>query len=545
MANNLFINPDGTVGGTKKKQNVTDITQQGSGVSSLVGGNLGNIFGSNKTVDPRATGITPEQSNLTATAGLTAPPVPTNASKLSDLPPTPEISTETLGTQTTPITVPTPEVTPAPTITPPPPPTPAPPAPPEEKTDPYALLKEYQDNLQAPSSTADAFEQAQKGADILAKQEVANQINAQITGVINEGRQAKLQLESSASGKNVTTSFLGRQQQEIDRQTAIKALPLQMQAEIANNNLSAAQSHLETLFKLKSDDATNMMNFRNKQAETIYNVATAEQKNQIDAKIREENREFQVQQANITNARNVANSILSNQPQLASQMSQIDWASPTAQADFAKLQAQVSKDPMLVLDRKVKEAQLRKINAEIAGIGQPSASELKAINEAIRNAEASIPVATAKVKTVDELLVHRGMAGTVGAYGVTRWTPFTIDKADKQSFAGEVHRLVSGLSLDSLIDAKSRGATFGALSDREMTILSNAATAINDWEIKDKNGVGKGRWAIDEASFKVELNRIKDLTNQALLRYQGSLFNQEEQSLLDNIYNNQEASVYY
>ena len=484
---------------------------------------------------------------------------PLNADRLSDLPPLQEsvITSDTLTNNAPIVTVPEPVISEAPVVPPPPPvslgataPTATPEAPKEPASDPFANLKDFLGDVTPPESTADAFLEAQQSSDIIARQQKASQINAQINNIIAQGRQAQLQLESDASGKNVTTAFLGRQQQEINRQVAIQVLPLQMVAEIANNNLIAAQSNLETIFKLRSDDAKNKNDFNNNLARIVFDVASKEQQNIIDASVRQDNRDFQILQANISNARNVANSILASEPELSAEMAKIDWTSPNAQQDFASLQSQVSKDPMLVLDRKVKEAQLRELQVETAQIGQPSKAELKAIAEATKQAELSLPVARAKVESIDNLLVHDGLNTSVGTSTLSRRFFGLGGLADKltgasQSFAGEVHRLVSGLSLDSLISAKARGATFGALSDRELTVLSNAATAINDWEIKDKNGNGKGVWNIDEKSFRTELNRIKELTNLAIIRSEGSLLDSEEESLLDSVLINQEDSSFF
>ena len=67
---------------------------------------------------------------------------------------------------------------------------------------------------------------------------------------------------------------------------------------------------------------------------------------------------------------------------------------------------------------------------------------------------------------------------------------------------------MSGLSLEALIEAKSRGATFGALSDTEMQILASAASKIGTWRnVKDGRVTG---YDASESSFKEELNNIRN-----------------------------------
>lgn len=76
------------------------------------------------------------------------------------------------------------------------------------------------------------------------------------------------------------------------------------------------------------------------------------------------------------------------------------------------------------------------------------------------------------------------------------------------SFISSVEQLVSQGTLKSLIDAKSQGATFGALSDRELGILANAFSQIGTWRV-EKNGRVIG-YNVDSATMKKELNKIQE-----------------------------------
>jgi len=84
--------------------------------------------------------------------------------------------------------------------------------------------------------------------------------------------------------------------------------------------------------------------------------------------------------------------------------------------------------------------------------------------------------------------------------------PFT---GRRSIFLGKANQLVSNLALSKLIEAKSQGATFGALSDREMDILKSAQTALGTWEIRDKDGRVTG-YKTTEKGFKNELQRLID-----------------------------------
>ena len=60
-----------------------------------------------------------------------------------------------------------------------------------------------------------------------------------------------------------------------------------------------------------------------------------------------------------------------------------------------------------------------------------------------------------------------------------------------------------------MINAKSRGATFGALSDNELQVLASAGTKIGTWAIKDKNGQVTG-YNTNETNIKKELDKINN-----------------------------------
>ena len=84
----------------------------------------------------------------------------------------------------------------------------------------------------------------------------------------------------------------------------------------------------------------------------------------------------------------------------------------------------------------------------------------------------------------------------------------------KQDFIASVEQLVSGLSLDALIEAKERGATFGALSEGEMQILASSASKIGTWKVtKDGNVTG---YNTSQSAFKKELDNINRMLSRGL-----------------------------
>lgn len=111
------------------------------------------------------------------------------------------------------------------------------------------------------------------------------------------------------------------------------------------------------------------------------------------------------------------------------------------------------------------------------------------------------------ISMIDKLINHPGLNSSVGPNGLSR-----IAVADafgnKSDFIAGVQQLVSQQTLNNLINAKAQGATFGALSEGELKILQSAATKIEPWVVKDKNGNVTG-FNVSEKAFKAELERIK------------------------------------
>lgn len=138
------------------------------------------------------------------------------------------------------------------------------------------------------------------------------------------------------------------------------------------------------------------------------------------------------------------------------------------------------------------------------------------------------------ITKVDDLLENRGKAGSVGAYGIARRTPFFVDAAAKRDFVAGVQNLTSSLTLDKLIAAKASGATFGALSDEELKLLADSATKISNWEKKDDKG--NVYYDISEDLFNKELNRIKDYIEADIVRSGGTLVDDEDEAEIRNIY---------
>jgi hypothetical protein len=196
-------------------------------------------------------------------------------SEVADTSSNPVIPVSTLTTPTPAITVPTPPVTV------------------DSSTD---LFNKYISNQPAPVNTSDLYAQANQAAGIQDKTQIVNDLSAQVNKINADAQAAQQTLESQSAGKDVTSAFLGKQQQEISRQAAIKALPLSAELSAAQGNLKAAQDNVNTLYKLKSEDATNQYNYKTNLLKSVYDFADKTQQSKLNALQKEADNKFKLEQ---------------------------------------------------------------------------------------------------------------------------------------------------------------------------------------------------------------------------------------------------------
>ena len=89
----------------------------------------------------------------------------------------------------------------------------------------------------------------------------------------------------------------------------------------------------------------------------------------------------------------------------------------------------------------------------------------------------------------------------------------------KDEYLSKVKQFFASDVLQSLIDAKAKGATFGALSDSELAQLKNASNALAGRAVYDWENIIWFKWS--EESFKEELQKLAVKTQDAINRMTG------------------------
>lgn len=349
----------------------------------------------------------------------------------------------------------------------------------------------------------------------------SNQLNA-----ITSSRDAEI-LKLEGQGRGQTQGFIGGEQARINREAAIVALPVQAQLAAAQGNLELAQSRVNTLFQIKSQDISAQNSYKTNLANSVMQYANAAQQNILNAKLGDIQKQEAAQQQAIQDAKQIAlQAIEYGQSSLASRIMGLDPKSPTYAADVRNVMAQLRK-PVAATAPKAptlqnfgtSDAPIWKEYDYNTGTWKSVDGVTSSTNQVERNKTIADELAT-KITNIGNLKRHKGLNSAVGAVGLGR-VGFTDAFGAKDEFIGKVEQLVSKEFLDTLISAKAEGATFGALTKPEQDALTNAATAIGQWRMTDKETGKTTGYDIDETSFKNELSTLLTLATKAESRARG------------------------
>jgi len=423
------------------------------------------------------------------------------------------------------------------------------PAPAEQPTWYNKILSDLKP--ETPTSVTKQYEEAQKSSGITEATAARNAekmkldvLNAELKGITDAGTAQKLSLEGQ--GRGIPQSIIGGQQAKIDRETAIKALPLQakilaQQAMFTNSEatLTSAKDKLDTTFKLMSEDATRNSDYKMKLYDSAMAVATEAQKQALQ----EKKDALTTNTSTLTNAINNAQSI----SKLAWEGGDYDTAaaitgitqpnpnSPTFAKDLIDYNAKISEMQRKMkgtnLDAQYKQLQIQKLQKELGDSGSsanasdllayaqdmvssgkmPSVSELK--NAGLTAGMVS-QIAKELPKTSGEIVdnntgVKSGKLSSaqIDSYGALKDLTNKLEEA-KNKFAELNTGLLAGLS-KTLVYTKAQ-QEYDILKNEIVDLLSRARSgaALTETEIKTYADKLPGRF---NASFWLGGNGVTSL----------------------------------
>lgn len=164
----------------------------------------------------------------------------------------------------------------------------------------------------APTNPANTLNALNTQYGITDKTTNVNNLTAKLNAITSNATAAKTSLDSQAAGKDITTAFLGKQQQEIDRQALIQATPIKMQLDMAQGDLASAQNTVNTLYNAETKYQADLYNWKqgiidkisqyaDKQQQAALEIKKTQLQNDFTANQNELNRQNQITLKNLEN----------------------------------------------------------------------------------------------------------------------------------------------------------------------------------------------------------------------------------------------------
>jgi len=204
----------------------------------------------------------------------------------------------------------------------------------------------------------------EKAAKEAAAREV-NQYQSQLNGIVAQRDAQVLQLREVGSQNGVTEAVYGGQKATIEREAAIRALPVSAQLAAAQGNLELAQDNLNTLFKLRVNDANATFEYKNKIIDSVMKYATASEQRVFEQKKLDASNALDQKKTNLSSMNEWAKIAL-GQPSVMTQFTSLDPSSSTFQKDLAAVQSQVV-DFKGILERQKLQADIDEKNRKTGG----------------------------------------------------------------------------------------------------------------------------------------------------------------------------------
>jgi hypothetical protein len=377
----------------------------------------------------------------------------------------------------------------------------------------------------------------EQGANVYKQQvEETNLKIAQITGEINAFDSTTSTGLNGISDQAIPTGLLTGQSSAYQRQrdSGRAALASELSSYAAlqqaySNNLEIATNLAEASVEYKWNGITTKLSALQVQlgiAKEVMDTADAKQLNIVNLLLQDQ----QNQIAEKKDTENQINSILISAAANGAPLSLIQSAKNAGSAAGATVVLQQYLKTATTNDNATKTITVK--NADGSEQVYQFNTATNAYDIPIGNGSSNVSANVAKIETatatktlVDKILNNSALNNAVNPNAVASFKDniFTFDNwnGNTQTFLGDMQKLTSQSTIDTLLNLKQAGGTLGALSDSERLMLQTAATSLNAWAILDKNGKAKG-YNISETSFKEELNRIKTLAEKAIEKAGGS-----------------------
>lgn len=432
-------------------------------------------------------------------------------------------------------------------------------------------------------SAGETSKKAQMEADpaLQIKRQQVQDLSSQLNAIIAEQKTIPLQIQEMAKGQGVTAGGMAPIEVAQLRQNAIKALGISSLLFASQGNLTLALDQVDRAIKAEFEPLKSELEARRANLEMLMNDPAITREEQRRADILRAQLDWQQkQQEKIESDRKsvlelaaklggygVDNFILTKIQEAPSFDEAMSIAAPHMQNPEAKQALENARLENVLTKEKIRKEQYelsllkRYDGLSPSEYGKILKEEQKAINEASSVAEQNQLKSDAlitKIVIMDDVLKNPAINSVVGPTPFTRATTglgtlvntLTIGGFDKFSsvrnyFSGDADKLVGQTEqfiskefLQSLIDVKAQGATFGALQKAEQDALTAAASFIGGRRIYKGKGDEKVvvGYDISEKDFIEEMTKIRGITQKVYERAVGKSFKPDEVGVLDDVF---------
>lgn len=179
----------------------------------------------------------------------------------------------------------------------------------------YKQYQELSNTLQKDAPSAESiYNKSLKESGLRQYQQEAQNYSSQINAITAKA-QADI-LSTTGQGRGIPEAIIGGQQAQISKEAAIQALPLQALLANAQGNVELAQSHLDTLFKIRFEDAKTKHEYKTKLLDSAMQVASKQEQRQYEAIQKADDRKYsETQKLNDTQNELLKNAVQQKAPQ--------------------------------------------------------------------------------------------------------------------------------------------------------------------------------------------------------------------------------------
>lgn len=124
------------------------------------------------------------------------------------------------------------------------------------------------------------YAEEQQTAQLEQRKQEVNNYTAQLNSIQAQAQADQLSL--IGQGRGIPEVIIGGQQEQIAREAAIRALPVAAQLSAAQGNLQLAQDHLDTMYKLRVQDAEDKYSRWEQTRNAVLPILTAAEKRRLD-----------------------------------------------------------------------------------------------------------------------------------------------------------------------------------------------------------------------------------------------------------------------